>query len=121
MAFLMLLTCGCSIGRIYVGSEIKEEPEKKIQIGSTTKGQILEVFGPPARVQKQFDGDIFIYAYLRKNSTKFAIEEPYITNITFFTYTRTQEKKDALVILFDKEGVVKNYGFQKGTLELTAF
>jgi outer membrane protein assembly factor BamE (lipoprotein component of BamABCDE complex) len=117
----MLLTWGCTIGRVYIGSEIKEDPKEKIQIGSTTKSDILEVFGPPTRVQKQYDGDIFIYAYLRKNSTKFALEEPYITNTTFFTYTRIQEKKDSLVILFDKDGVVKNYGFQKGTLELTPF
>jgi len=44
-----------------------------------------------------------------------------ITNITFFEYTRIQQKKDGLVILFDKNGVVKNYGYQKGTLELTPF
>jgi hypothetical protein len=60
-------------------------------------------------------------AYLRKNSSKFAIEEPYITNMTFFTYTRIQEKKDSLVILFGKDGVVKNYGSQGGISELTPF
>jgi WD40 repeat protein len=29
--------------------------------------------------------------------------------------------KDGLVILFDKDGVVKNFGFQRGTQELTFF
>jgi hypothetical protein len=28
---------------------------------------------------------------------------------------------DGLVILFDKNGVVKNFGFQKGTKELTVY
>ena len=64
---------------------------------------------------------IIVYVYLRKNSTKFTVEEPLITNITFFEYTRIQQKKDGLVILFDKNGVVKNYGYQKGTKELTPF
>ena len=123
LLFLTLLTFlwGCSIGRVYIGSEIRQDPKEKIKIGSTTKSEILEVFGPPDRIQKQYDGDIFVYAYLRKNSSKFAIEEPYLTNLTLFQYTRIQQKKDGLVILFDKDGVVKNYGFQKGTPELTTF
>ena len=118
---LAALTYGCSIGRVYIGSEIRHDPKEKIHIGSTSKSDILDIYGPPVRVQRQFDGDIFIYAYLRKNSSKFVIEEPYFTNWTIFSYTRIQEKKDSLVILFDKDGVVKNYGYQRGVLELTPF
>jgi outer membrane protein assembly factor BamE (lipoprotein component of BamABCDE complex) len=117
----MIMTCGCSIGRVYMGSEIKSDPHGKIKIGSTTKGEILEIFGPPDRIQKQYDGDIFVYAYLRKNSSKLTLEEPYFTNFVIFQYTRVQQKKDGLVILFDKDGIVKNFGFQRGTQELTTF
>lgn len=118
---LMTLTCGCSIGRIYKGSEIRCDPNEKIKIGSTTKGEILEIFGPPLRIQKQFDGDVFVYTYLQKNSSVLTIEEPYFTNMLIFEYTREQQKMDGLVILFDKNGVVKNFGFQKGTKELTVY
>jgi outer membrane protein assembly factor BamE (lipoprotein component of BamABCDE complex) len=118
---LLLWVWGCSIGRIYVGSELKHDPNEKIKIGATDKSEILKVFGPPDRIQKQYDGDIFVYVYLRKNSSKFTIEEPYVTNLTLFQYTRIQQKKDGLVILFDKDGVVKSYGFQKTTPELTTF
>jgi len=118
---LLILLWGCSIGRVYIGSEIRHDPKEKIKTGTTTKSEILEIFGPPDRIQKQYDGDVFVYAYLRKNSSKFSIEEPYFTNVTLFQYSRIQQKKDALVILFDKEGVVKNYGYQKGTPELTTF
>ena len=121
LSLFMILTCSCSIGRVYMGSEIKYDPNEKIKIGSTTKGEILEIFGPPDRIQKQYDGDIFVYAYLRKNSSKLTIEEPYFTNFVIFQYTRVQQKKDGLVILFDKDGVVKNFGFQRGTEELTTF
>jgi outer membrane protein assembly factor BamE (lipoprotein component of BamABCDE complex) len=121
IALLMVLTCSCSIGRVYMGSEIRYDPNEKIKIGFTTKGEILGIFGPPDRIQKQYDGDIFVYAYLRKNSSTFTIEEPYFTNFLIFQYTRVQQKKDGLVILFDQDGVVKNFGFQKGTQELTTF
>jgi len=121
IALFMILTWGCTIGRVYIGSEIQNDPKEKIQAGVTTKSDILSIFGPPDRITSQFDGDIFVYTYFRKNSTQLAIREPYITNTTFFTYTRIQENKDHLVILFDKDGVVKNYGYQKGTSELTTF
>jgi outer membrane protein assembly factor BamE (lipoprotein component of BamABCDE complex) len=117
----MTLTCGCSIQRIYKGSEIRHDPNEKITIGDTTKGEILQIFGPPLRIQKQFDGDVFIYAYYQKNSTVLTIEEPYFTNMLIFEYTREQQKMDGLVILFDKNGVVKNFGFQRGTKELTIY
>jgi outer membrane protein assembly factor BamE (lipoprotein component of BamABCDE complex) len=117
----MILTWGCTIGRTYIGSEIRSDPREKIQIGLTNKSDVLSLFGPPERITSQFDGDIFVYAYYRKNSSKFVIEEPYFTNLTIFSYTRIQEKKDQLVILFDKEGVVKNYGYQRGILELKPF
>ncbi len=116
--FLIITVCSCSVGRVYMGSEIKEDPRERIVIGSTTKSEILEIFGPPALVQKQYDGDIFIYAYLRKNSSTLTIEEPVFTNISVFTYTRIQQKKDSLVILFGKDGVVKSYGYYEGTTEL---
>jgi outer membrane protein assembly factor BamE (lipoprotein component of BamABCDE complex) len=121
IALLTVLTCSCSISRVYVGSEVRDDPKEKIKIGSTSKGEILEIFGPPDRIQKQYDGDIFVYAFLRKNSSMLTIEEPIITNFTLFQYTRLQQKRDGLVILFNKEGVVKNYGYQKGTKELTTF
>ena len=121
VALLMNLICSCTIGRIYMGSEIRDDPKEKIKIGSTTKAEILEIFGPPERIQMQYDGDIFVYAYLRKNSSQLALREPYFTKLTLFQYTRTQQKSDSLVILFDKDGVVKNYGFNKGTTELTTF
>ena len=104
-----------------MGSEIRDDPKEKIKIGSTTKSEILEVFGPPERIQMQYDGDIFVYVYLRKNSSTLGLRELYFTRLTIFQYKRTQQKSDSLVILFDKDGVVKNYGFNKGTTQLTTF
>jgi len=117
----MILTCSCTIGRVYMGSEIRYDPKEKIKLGSTTKSEILETFGPPDNIQKQYDGDIFVYAYLRKNSSKLSLVVPYPITVSVFKYTKVQQKKDGLVILFDNDGVVKDYGFQRGTQELTTF
>lgn len=118
--FLILIT-GCTIGRVYVGSEIKGNPSEKIVPGQTTKSQVLDFFGAPDLIQRQHDGDVFVYAYLRRNYSKLTIQEPVITRIQIFSYSNIQEKKDNLVILFDREGTVKNFGFQRRTGELTPY
>jgi outer membrane protein assembly factor BamE (lipoprotein component of BamABCDE complex) len=118
---LLLLTIGCTIGRVYVGSELQYNPSEKIVSGQTNKSQVLDIFGAPDLIQRQHDGDVFIYAYLRKNYSKLAIQEPVVTKLQIFTYSHIQEKKDNLVILFDREGIVKNYGFQRRTGELTPY
>jgi hypothetical protein len=79
IALLIILTYSCSIGRVYVGSETRYDPKEKLKVDSTTKGKILETFGPPDRIQKQYDGGIFVYAYLGKNSSTLSIEEPFVT------------------------------------------
>ena len=121
ISLLMILACSCTVGRVYMGSEIRYNPKEKIKIGSTTKSEILETFGPPDNIQKQYDGDIFVYAYLRKNSSKLSLVVPYPITVSLFKYTKVQQKKDGLVILFDNDGVVKDYGFQRGTQELSTF
>lgn len=118
---LGISVCSCRIGRVYIGSEIKENPKERIVAGATTKSEILRIFGPPYRVQKQYDGDIFVYDYVRKNSSRLTLKEPVFTNITFFEFKRIQEKKDSLVILFDKDGVVKSYGYYRGTTGLKSY
>lgn len=118
---LLMLITGCTIGRVYVGSELQYNPSEKIVSGQTTKSQVLEMFGAPDLIQRQHDGDVFVYVYLRRNYSKIAIQEPVVTNIQIFTYSNIQEKKDNLVILFDREGTVKNFGFQRKTRELTPY
>ncbi len=118
---LTTMTCGCVIGRVYVGSEIKDDLQDKIGVGATTKGEILRIYGPPDTVRRQYDGDVFIYRYFRRNYSILNISEPVFTRLTIFSYSRVQQKDDSLVILFDKDGAVKSYGFHRGTSELTQF
>jgi outer membrane protein assembly factor BamE (lipoprotein component of BamABCDE complex) len=121
MILLLMLASSCTIGRTYVGSELLHNPAEMIMPGQTTKSQILDFFGPPVVVQRQHDGDIFTYAYIRSNYSKLLIEEPIVTNLKVFTYSKTQQKHDILVILFDRDGTVKNFGFQRSTNELSPY
>lgn len=118
---LLGMTWGCTIGRVYIGSEIAEDLQGKIAVGSTTKGEVLKSYGPPDSVRRQYDGDVFIYRYFRRNSSELELADPVVTRLRVFMFTRVQQKDDSLMILFDKDGVVKSYGFRRGTPELTEF
>jgi outer membrane protein assembly factor BamE (lipoprotein component of BamABCDE complex) len=120
-ALLTGLTWGCTIGRVYIGSEFTEDQQGKIVAGATTKGDILTMCGPPDTVRRQYDGDVFLYRYLRRNSSALDLTEPVVTRLTLFSFSRFQQKDDTLMILFDKDGVVKAYGFRRGTSELSQF
>ena len=108
-----LLLGGCQITKLSVGSALEADP-KTIQIGMTTMADVLASFGAPERIQRQSRGDVFIYRYLKRDSRSLTIEEPVVTDLMLYTYTRIREDSDRLVVLFDDKGLVTAYGYQPG-------
>jgi outer membrane protein assembly factor BamE (lipoprotein component of BamABCDE complex) len=121
VVFALVLSTACTIERAYMGNEFKGPPDGRIVVGQTTKREILELLGPPDRIQRQYDGDVFVYAYVRRNATSITIEEPVLTNLTLFSYQKSQEKSDRMVVLFDRGGLVLGIGFRRGTEQLERF
>ncbi len=106
---------GCTITRVYRGSPVEAPPDGALVPGLTSKGEVLRLLGPPTGIVRQLDGDIFVYRYLRRNTNQLRIEEPVITSLEIFSYTRSDERTDTLVVLFDPEGRVVQYGYAAGT------
>lgn len=121
VALALSAASACTIERTYVGNELNTVPDGRVEVGRTSKAEILELFGPPDRILRQYEGDVFVYAYIRRNSTTFALEDPTFTNLMIFTYQKTQEKSDRLVVLFDRAGVLSGIGFRRGTEQLERF
>jgi outer membrane protein assembly factor BamE (lipoprotein component of BamABCDE complex) len=107
--------------RVSIGSPLRDDAPQQLVAGETTKAQVLAGFGPPDVIVRQLDGDVFVYRYVRRNTSTFTLEEPVITNFTFFAYTRSNERDDRLSILFDSGGVVRSFGLRRGTEELGTF
>jgi hypothetical protein len=114
----LLLGSGCMIGRRYVGSEIRPDAGELIEIGRTTRAEVLAHFGPPDRIVRQREGDVFVYRYEQRNQTELTIEEPVVTNFEIFSYQKVQEKSDLLMVFFDRAGVVTAFGYRHGRKEL---
>jgi hypothetical protein len=117
----LVLATACTIQRDYIGNPFVELPEGSVVYGQTTKREVLELMGPPDRILRQYDGDVFVYAYIRRNESSFSIEEPVITNLMLFSYIKTQEKSDRLVVFFDRGGLLSGLGFRRGTEQLERF
>jgi hypothetical protein len=118
LALALGLGSGCTIGRTYAGAEIREEPAVRIEAGRTSRAEVLQVFGPPDRILRRANGDVFVYLFERTNETTFTLEEPVFTNFVLFAWSKVQRKSDRLTIFFDGEGTVTAYGHRRGTQEL---
>jgi outer membrane protein assembly factor BamE (lipoprotein component of BamABCDE complex) len=111
---------GCTIQHYYIGSKLPTEGmDGTIHVGVTTKAQVLAQLGAPDELRRQFDGDVFVYRYMRMNSSQIKIEEP-IRSTDLYVYKRVDEKSDRVVVLFDRAGLVSGVGVRMGTPELDA-
>jgi len=115
------LATGCLMTRSYLGNELPPAADGGIVLGKTTKADVLRDLGPPDRLVRQYDGDVFVYAYIRRNESTLELEEPVFTHATVFEYTRVQERSDRMVVLFDRSGIVAGVGFRRGTEQLDPF
>jgi len=112
------LATGCIIFRSYVGNELPPAADGGIVLGKTTKPDVLRDVGPPDRLVRQYDGDVFVYEYIRRNESTLELEEPVFTHATIFEYTRVTERSDRMIVFFDRNGIVSGVGFRRGTEQL---
>ena len=115
------LACGCTIVRTYVGNELPAISDGQLVPGTTTKADVLRQLGPPDRLVRQYEGDVFVYAYVRRNENSIEISEPVFTKLLIFSYTKEQEKSDRMVLLFDRAGTLTGVGFRRGTEQLEPY
>ena len=118
---VLLLAQGCTIGRWYVGSALPADPREVLVVHETPKAQVLAQLGPPDRILRYKDSDVFIYRHDQRNSSELDIgTPPFITfgHYTIFDWVKIQDKSDELMVFFDTEGVVSAFGYRQGRNEL---
>ncbi|MFO7871529.1 MAG: hypothetical protein R6V03_08880 [Kiritimatiellia bacterium] len=127
---------GCvSLTRTYEGNEVREEVVKRIEIGKTTRSEVLGMLGSPLRVERanitglveqalaryegekltlQIDPALFneVYIYERKQTNSLLVMG------MFYNYYRSDQRSDRLAVFFDKEGVVLGVGWTPGRKHL---
>ncbi|MCI0342593.1 MAG: hypothetical protein L0216_15870 [Planctomycetales bacterium] len=119
-AALVAALAGCTIGRYERFEPIPADPETVLVPGKTTKAEVLAELGAPTEIHRQWDGDLFMYRYVRRNIATLEIAEPYVTRQSLFVYDSKSERHDRLAVFFDRRGVVSGFGITLGTEKMPA-
>lgn len=114
---LLQLCAGCTITRLYGGEQLRGDPAQIVQ-GKSTRSDVLKVLGPPDSIEHQVWGDAFVYRYRQVNSASITIDDFLFTGQTIFSFGRTFDNSDTLIVLFDFEGIVSAVAADRDTEEM---
>lgn len=117
---------GCAITHVHQGAPIDTKRIKDIQVGVTTKQEIIDWFGPPQEVKRpELLSDIFQRLDLTEGQTRSLIYPDIFSYqyndgevrgilLILFNYINIDLRSDTLAIFFDDQDRVKYVGFTKG-------
>lgn len=103
---------GCSLSYGEIGAPIPR-PEG-LEIGRSTKADVLARLGAPYLVERQFDGDLYVWRRTTRRNRSLKILPVYVQA---FYYEDEESRRDDLSLLFDREGVLRGVGLRLETEE----
>jgi hypothetical protein len=106
------LLCGCSISFTEIGVPLPET--HGLEIGRSTKSDVLAALGPPRLVRQQFDGELYTWRRTKERRRSLTILPIYVKA---FQYGDGESRRDDLSLLFDREGVLRGIGRRLETEE----
>ena len=109
---VLVLLCGCSLTYAEVGVRVPEA--EGLEIGRTTKPQVLAALGPPRLVRRQFDGELYTWRRTKTRRRSLTILPVYVRA---FFYADGESRRDELSLLFDRGGVLRGIGRRLETEE----
>ena len=117
---------GCAVGYQTQGRIIDARAVALVEIGRSTKQDVLNLFGPPTQLSRAvgvdeaglFESDeptwiydtkedVYRYEYIEHNETFFSI--------ILYSYWDRESLADTLLVIFDEQEVVKHVAFSKET------
>ncbi len=103
-AIVLLPLClgGCLWADAIDGSSWSRETVAKIEVGKTTRAQVLEWLGPPRQLLRLTEGEALVYSCSLEKSTGFSI-------IVASTW-RNDKQYDAVTVIVNRDGIVTAVG-----------
>lgn len=100
----ILLTSGCTTLTESTGKDIKEEPGKVIRLGTTTKADIIRIFGEPSKATAEGGTEELVYEF-KKSETP-----TYLGGLVVGDAAKVTTIKTLRIVIQD--GTVKSYRFE---------
>lgn len=107
---LGLTLFGCTLSRLQIGHPLDASSARLVEAGQLT-AEVLERLGPPDRVTLILGEPIFEYFYREELDRELELSF-FQAN---FDYEQVWQKADRLVIRFDRDGRVRDYGINLET------
>ena len=123
-----LALAGCALGTQRFGREIDESRIASLEVGVSTKADVLAIFGPPSAYSRlpavapgardpavarepsaEPPPDAFVYEYREDRESFFTV--------LLFTRFRREVLTDRLLVFFDPAEVVRHVAFERETGE----
>lgn len=101
------LGSGCALNYFEVGVPVPE-PEG-LEVGHTTVTEVLDRFGPPRLIRRQFDGELYTWRRLVGRQRSLTLLPAYVRA---FHYSESESFRDDLSLLFDRDGVLRGVGLR---------
>ena len=122
----MLLLCCLLAGCVSTGNANIADPKKvnQIKVGTTTKTEVLQLFGPPGSTLKGIGEDktkefeIWNYIYISHESNPISFV-PLVGTAMYLSGERGTHKSNNLAVTFDQQGIVRGVGYGQGGASVT--
>lgn len=102
LVVLAFLLSGCYLQKTRDDVGLTPDPLASIEVGRTTRAEALKLLGPPTRIIKLLESESYEYEHTVEKRTG-------MTFIVFSTH-RIDKQRDAITLIFDKQGIVQAVG-----------
>ena len=109
-SLLLLFTSSCAWTRVRIGVPLPDS--SSMQIGVSTKADVLRILGPPPVMRRQFDGELYTWRYTESHRKSLKLLPALIS---VFFYSDGELREDDLTMFFDRQGVLQAMGVRKET------
>jgi hypothetical protein len=116
LAYVTVWPAGCTIIKEKIDAPI-DHAKVELRVGETHCSQALNQLGPPAKVSSLNHGLAFLYEHTltTENQLGLNLETQAIPWLRWFKLTtaRGKAKRQALLLVFDEQGILKNQHFHE--------
>ena len=102
LLFARALLAGCLWADAVDGSSWPRETVAKIQVGKSTRADVLEWLGPPRHIIRLVEGEALVYECSKEKSTGFSL--------VIVSTWRNDKQYDGVTVLVNRDGVVTAVG-----------
>ncbi len=106
-AATLLILSGCYLGKAKEDHPWTAEQVAKLQVGKTTKAEVLMVLGPPKQVVRLLDSEAYMYTHAVEKSTN--------GYFLVLNLHRSDRQYDAITVIIGRDGIVQAVGSRFAT------